>query len=418
MRRIVTLMSIVLMAVGAYAQEEESASLGYYDGGIFFDLIPDDSSVYRYVQAMDEESAKAIDDLLEGKTMTEDQSIVRIQKNEWYVKNGYPLPEGHYYESAVYKRDYYKNDSVYKYIILPSITITLKKDTPIDDLLENLGSKVKAERNVSYFGEVIYNLTCQMKTAEEVLQTVRLIYSYGIDGVRRILPGMYTLTTYSEAYLIKMLTGNTQPFVPKHAGERLIYEMDWAGVEYSIIWEGDTPEQTIEGTAEGLAMTNPRRLDSPWSLYWWVTDSRSFIIERNHDYIVRLTIKIPSDGELGVGMTGGGWSKSFANLLSVTASDDFQEIDVAFSDIGGNDEDLVISDLGISRFVSISWGDMVGTVVVQKVQVIENTKGSETTIHAIKASKADDALYNLAGQRVDASYKGIVIQNGRKRMVR
>lgn len=42
-------MSIVLMAVGAYAQEEESASLGYYDGGIFFDLIPDDSSVYRYV---------------------------------------------------------------------------------------------------------------------------------------------------------------------------------------------------------------------------------------------------------------------------------------------------------------------------------------------------------------------------------
>lgn len=117
-------------------------------------------------------------------------------------------------------------------------------------------------------------------------------------------------------------------------------------------------------------------------------------------------------------MTGGGWSKSFANLLSVTASDDFQEIDVAFSDIGGNDEDLVISDFGISRFVSISWGDMVGTVVVQKVQVIENTKGSETTIHAMKASKADDALYNLAGQRVDASYKGIVIQNGRKRMVR
>ena len=72
----------------------------------------------------------------------------------------------------------------------------------------------------------------------------------------------------------------------------------------------------------------------------------------------------------------------------------------------------------VNRFVTISWGDMVGTVVVQKVQVIENTKGSETTIHAIKASKADDALYNLAGQRVDASYKGIVIQNGKKRIVR
>ena len=30
----------------------------------------------------------------------------------------------------------------------------------------------------------------------------------------------------------------------------------------------------------------------------------------------------------------------------------------------------------------------------------------------------EDAIYNLSGQKVDASYKGIVIQNGKKRLSR
>ena len=34
----------------------------------------------------------------------------------------------------------------------------------------------------------------------------------------------------------------------------------------------------------------------------------------------------------------------------------------------------------------------------------------------MKATNADGAIYNLAGQKVDASYKGIVIQNGKKRI--
>ena len=50
--------------------------------------------------------------------------------------------------------------------------------------------------------------------------------------------------------------------------------------------------------------------------------------------------------------------------------------------------------------------------------MIENTKGGETAIKAMKASMADGTMYNIAGQRVNASYKGIVIQNGKKRIVR
>jgi hypothetical protein len=39
-------------------------------------------------------------------------------------------------------------------------------------------------------------------------------------------------------------------------------------------------------------------------------------------------------------------------------------------------------------------------------------------INDLKADKADGAVYNLAGQRVDANYKGVVIQNGKKFVVK
>ena len=63
-----------------------------------------------------------------------------------------------------------------------------------------------------------------------------------------------------------------------------------------------------------------------------------------------------------------------------------------------------------------------GTTVVKKVEVYEvvgsGARGGTTAIKAVKAKDNDDAIYNLAGQRIDASYKGIVIQNGKKRIVR
>jgi hypothetical protein len=42
----------------------------------------------------------------------------------------------------------------------------------------------------------------------------------------------------------------------------------------------------------------------------------------------------------------------------------------------------------------------------------------DTRINDLKADKADGAVYNLAGQRVDANYKGVVIQNGKKFVVK
>ena len=36
----------------------------------------------------------------------------------------------------------------------------------------------------------------------------------------------------------------------------------------------------------------------------------------------------------------------------------------------------------------------------------------------VKTVKDNDAIYSLAGQKVGASYKGIVIQNGKKHFAR
>jgi len=45
------------------------------------------------------------------------------------------------------------------------------------------------------------------------------------------------------------------------------------------------------------------------------------------------------------------------------------------------------------------------------------TAGGSSGVETIKVEKvwnADAPMYNLSGQKVDKSYKGIVIQNGRK----
>ena len=136
-----------------------------------------------------------------------------------------------------------------------------------------------------------------------------------------------------------------------------------------------------------------------------------------HDYIVRLTLKVPSDGNYQVNL--GSWYDNTQYQAPATASDDWQEIDVNFPKFGW-DEGVLYSweadsqlDLACCH-VLLQCGWMVGTTIVKKVLVIEKLKGGTTAIRTTKPDKADDAIYNLAGQRVSPSYKGVVIRNGQK----
>ena len=68
--------------------------------------------------------------------------------------------------------------------------------------------------------------------------------------------------------------------------------------------------------------------------------------------------------------------------------------------------------------INLCSGWVVGTTVVKKVEVYEKAESGSrentTAIKTVKTMNSDDSIYNLAGQRVSPSYKGIVIRNGRK----
>ena len=188
--------------------------------------------------------------------------------------------------------------------------------------------------------------------------------------------------------------------------KKLIFEKDWVGVEYSewSILEDPPIWAYYEATDEGLAITNSTVNNHIFDVR---VQNGFFSLEEGHDYFVRLTIKLPSEGNIFMRLDGY-WYSSGYKTAPVTASDDWQVIDI--------ESPNYYSDIPDYAFALLDFGEMVGTTILKKVQVYEKLKGGETAIKTTKPDKADGATYNLSGQKVDASYKGIVIQNGKKRI--
>ena len=190
-------------------------------------------------------------------------------------------------------------------------------------------------------------------------------------------------------------------------GDELIYEKNWEGVEYTEWGYLEDPlNWSYYGTTdEGLAITNPSVNENIWEVR---VINGYLSLEEGHDYLVRLTIKVPSDGNILIVL--GNWYSSWYDHVSVTACNDWQVIDI--------ESPNYYCDIPDNAYVLLGFGEMVGTTILKKVQVYEKLKGGETYIKTTKPVKAGNAIYNLSGQKVDASYKGIVIQNGKKRLSR
>lgn len=165
----------------------------------------------------------------------------------------------------------------------------------------------------------------------------------------------------------------------------------------------------IEIVPEGVAFINPCMQDEIW--YNCAIVLADFPIEDGHDYMIRLNLKVPSDGAY---YTGFGNIEGEGNLLlnalssrqvSVKGSDTFQIIDVEYPEYKCNAWGDGIVVLGC--------GWVVGTTILKEIELLERTGTND--IPDVKASKGTcDTLYNLAGQKVNAFYKGIVIKNGKK----
>lgn len=180
-----------------------------------------------------------------------------------------------------------------------------------------------------------------------------------------------------------------------------ISKMTFEGLtELPNIYYSDQPE-TLELVSDGLALKNPQQLGEMWEPLIFVLGNLA--LEEGHDYVVRLTLKVPSDGTYWVDLCSWNQGVSCARQLSVIASHDFQIIDVEYPEYKCR---------VIDGMIILGWGWVVGTTILKEVELLEKT--NTAGIQSITPQGADGAAYNLSGQKVNASYKGIVIRNGKK----
>ena len=159
--------------------------------------------------------------------------------------------------------------------------------------------------------------------------------------------------------------------------------------------------ETLEIVPDGLAIKNPILRDVMWTPLLPVLGR--IPLEEGHDYVLRLTLKVPSNGTYWVDMCSWSVGYSYSHQVSVTAGDDFQIIDVEYPEYGRSVTDGT---------VFLGWGWVVGTTILKEVEVLERRYTAD--IQSIKdVNSPNNDVFNLSGQKVKASYKGIVIQNGR-----
>ena len=232
-------------------------------------------------------------------------------------------------------------------------------------------------------------------------------YAYVVEGDGFVLfqCGDFKGTTIVKKIQVIDVTGGGS----EEEGEAvLVASKDWNGG-----FEGDYPmwaqfadgqEGNVATDAEGVAITVGTHTGELWQPQVQILNE-GLTLEEDHSYVVKVTAKFPSNGTLQINM--GNWGGRDQYTVDVEATGDFQDVEIEFPDYA-----YVVEGDG---FVLFQCGDFKGTTIVKKVEVWDVTNGPINAIKAVKTFQpASTAIYNLKGQKVDASYKGIVIMNGKK----
>ena len=188
------------------------------------------------------------------------------------------------------------------------------------------------------------------------------------------------------------------------AEDELLYENDFTGITEFTGWTQFDDSQTdgkVEVDADGVAITVGVQTGQLWQPQVMVVPDGSFNLVEDGDYKVVVTAKFPADGTLQINM--GTWSANDQAQFPVTATGDFQVVECDFPGWSVDAE---------GAHLLFQCGDFKGTTILKKIQIYAV---GATAIKEVKNNtQADGAIYNLAGQKVSASYKGIVIKNGKK----
>ena len=178
------------------------------------------------------------------------------------------------------------------------------------------------------------------------------------------------------------------------ADETVIAEKNWIS-PYFFIDEG--VGATCNTTSEGLSITNPAVQTEVYKPQTGVLQAIN--LEKDNDYIVRITAKIPSDGKIQVNM--GNWESCEQYEKVVVASDDDQVIDIDFTDYAFTIEDAHI------LFQS---GWIKGTTIIKNVEVIDKTNEEK-----VIAERNYTSPYWFADEGTGATYEmtsdGVAITN-------
>ena len=138
----------------------------------------------------------------------------------------------------------------------------------------------------------------------------------------------------------------------------VIAERDWTSCtedELMFYEFSNGQEGSVRASKEGIVITLPKLSDEIWQPQTMILD-RAFL-EKGQDYTVRITAKIPSDGQLQVNM--GSFSAAEHKVVDVIGSDDFQIIDIMFPDFPYTNAHILFQS-----------GFIVGTCIIKKVQIL------------------------------------------------
>ena len=186
------------------------------------------------------------------------------------------------------------------------------------------------------------------------------------------------------------------------------------------------------GTIYTLKVTNDTKSQVSKILIWKKGTAPAPVSIKNTPATAYTVAKAKELFDAGEGLSDFVYVKGFVTKVEAKNFSKFKTLNIFISDDGKAEtknafEAYACNDLGNKAFTSadaVKAGDKVvvygtltafnGTYELAKGCYLYSLNGKTTGIKGVKATAKSSELYNLSGQRVDNSYKGVVIRNGKK----
>lgn len=203
------------------------------------------------------------------------------------------------------------------------------------------------------------------------------------------------------------------------SAQAIIYENDlsqdaslWNEDGTYALWsqfDASQTDGTITKDDNGVAITVGIQTGQLWQPQVEVTPLGAFELYQFDNYKIVITAKYPAD-QAGkqIQLQLGNWDGNFQEPFEINPTGDFQTDEFVFSDPAPDDR--------AGCHMLFQCGDVKGTTIVKKIEIwdLDAEPDDATAIKTLKNKAQNGVRYNLAGQKVDANYKGAVIMNGKK----